>query len=118
MTIASRRKGRIAIYTIANPSAMNALGKNSLKELKEHLTEFNNDPDLWAGIITGEGEKAFCSGFDIREFSTGTFYSAKVRHRQSLARNGDKKAFDCSGKRRGFGRRPRVDVSVRFASSF
>ncbi len=48
---------------------MNALDISAINELQEHLIAFNNDPCLWVGIITGTGEKAFCSGFDINEFA-------------------------------------------------
>ncbi len=69
MTIEFRREGKVGIYTINNPSTMNALDNCTLNDIQEHLIDFNKDPDLWVGIITGKGEKAFCSGFDIGEFS-------------------------------------------------
>jgi enoyl-CoA hydratase/carnithine racemase len=69
MTIEFRREGKIAIFTINNQSTMNALDNLSLNEIQQLLIDFNNDPDLWAGIITGKGDVAFCSGFDLGEFS-------------------------------------------------
>ncbi len=72
MTINFRQEGKIAIYTIENPSRMNSLNNTALGELQEHLMAFNNDSNLWAGIITGSGEKAFCCGFDINSFKEGT----------------------------------------------
>jgi enoyl-CoA hydratase/carnithine racemase len=69
MTLDFRRVDKVSIYTINNPSKMNALDTSSLSKLQEYLIAFNDDPDLWVGIITGSGEKAFCSGFDISEFS-------------------------------------------------
>lgn len=71
MTIEYRREGQIAIYTLDNPSRMNALDSADLNALFELLTLFNKDPDLRVGIIIGKGEKAFCSGFDINIFSSG-----------------------------------------------
>ena len=69
MTVDFRREGKIAVYTINQPFRMNALDMAALNELQEHLVAFNNDPGLWVGIITGTGEKAFCSGFDINELT-------------------------------------------------
>ena len=69
MTIEFCREGKLAFITINNPSNMNALDTAALNELQEDLIAFQNDPNLWVGIITGTGEKAFCSGFDLNEFS-------------------------------------------------
>jgi enoyl-CoA hydratase/carnithine racemase len=30
------------------------------------LDEFATDPEMWVAVITGAGEKAFCSGMDLR----------------------------------------------------
>jgi len=72
MTINFRQEGKIAVYTIDNPAKMNSLDISSLSELQEHFIAFNNDPELWVGIITGSGEKAFCSGFDVNAFIPGS----------------------------------------------
>jgi enoyl-CoA hydratase/carnithine racemase len=69
MTIEFRREDKLAIFTINNPSRMNALDSDALTGLYKLLEEFNNDPGCWVGIITGAGEQAFCSGFDIGGFS-------------------------------------------------
>jgi enoyl-CoA hydratase/carnithine racemase len=31
------------------------------------MSEFRDDPELWVGIVTGAGEKAFCGGADIKD---------------------------------------------------
>jgi enoyl-CoA hydratase/carnithine racemase len=69
MTINFRQEGKIAVYTIDNPSRINSLDISALNKLREHLEAFDSNPDLWAGIITGSGEKAFCCGFDINAFT-------------------------------------------------
>ncbi|MBT9147927.1 MAG: Short-chain-enoyl-CoA hydratase [Syntrophomonadaceae bacterium] len=35
------------------------------------MVDFRDDPDLWVGIITGAGEKAFSAGADIKEMRPG-----------------------------------------------
>ena len=37
------------------------------QELHDAMVDFRDDPDLWVGIITGAGEKAFCAGADIKD---------------------------------------------------
>ena len=43
---------------------MNAQG---MQELHDRLLEFDRDQDLWVGVITGAGDKAFCGGADVKE---------------------------------------------------
>jgi len=61
------KEGRIAILTINRPEAMNAMSVQAWRELNEALIDFRDDPELWVGIITGTGEKAFCAGADIKD---------------------------------------------------
>lgn len=66
MPIEYRQEGRIAIITINRPEVLNALSPEALIELTNVLISFRDDPKLWVGIITGAGEKAFCTGMDLR----------------------------------------------------
>jgi len=65
MAINYVKEGNIATFTINRPEAMNAMNVQSLRELSEAMIDFRDDPELWVGIITGAGEKAFCAGADI-----------------------------------------------------
>lgn len=67
MAIDYVKEGRIAIFTINRPEAMNAMNMEALRELLEAMTDFRDDPELWVGIITGAGERAFCGGADIKD---------------------------------------------------
>lgn len=67
MAIDYEKEGRVAIFTINRPQAMNALNMEAARELSEAMAEFRDDPELWVGIITGAGEKAFCGGADIKD---------------------------------------------------
>lgn len=71
MAVDYEKEGRIAIFTINRPEAMNALNSQVRLELNQALIDFRDDPDLWVGIITGAGEKAFSAGADIKEFRPG-----------------------------------------------
>lgn len=67
MAINYEKEGRIAIFTINRPEAMNAMNMEAIRELHEAMVDFRDDPELWVGIITGVGEKAFCGGADIKD---------------------------------------------------
>ena len=67
MVIDYKKEGKIAIFTLNRPEAFNAQNLQFLKELHEAMVDFRDDPDLYVGIITGAGDKAFCAGADIKE---------------------------------------------------
>jgi len=71
MAVDYEKDGRIAIFTINRPEAMNALNSQVRLELNQALIKFRDAPGLWVGIITGAGEKAFSAGADIKEFRPG-----------------------------------------------
>ncbi len=60
------KKGRIAIVTLNRPERMNALHPPSHVELDEIWNDFEQDPELWVGILTGTGDKAFSAGNDLK----------------------------------------------------
>jgi crotonobetainyl-CoA hydratase len=65
------REGRIAIFTLNRPEVLNAINADLGRELSEALRDFRDDPELWVGIITGAGDRAFSAGADIRGFRPG-----------------------------------------------
>lgn len=60
------RDGHLMIVTLNRPERMNALHPPADFELTKVFDEFEADPDIWIGIITGAGERAFCAGNDLR----------------------------------------------------
>ena len=67
MLIEYKKEGRIATFTLNRPEVFNAQSIKLLNELHDALSDFRDDPDLWVGIVTGAGDKAFCAGADIKE---------------------------------------------------
>ncbi|MFV0275623.1 MAG: enoyl-CoA hydratase-related protein, partial [Parahaliea sp.] len=63
------RRGRVTIVTINRPEAMNALHPPANAELAEIMSEFEQDAEQWVAIVTGAGDRAFCSGNDLKYFS-------------------------------------------------
>ena len=60
------KKGKIGVVTINRPERMNALHPPANFELHEIWNDFERDPDVWVGVLTGAGEKAFSAGNDLR----------------------------------------------------
>lgn len=59
-------KEGIAFITVNRPKSLNAISNDVLDELYDTFQSVNNDPEVKAAIITGEG-KAFVAGADIAE---------------------------------------------------
>jgi enoyl-CoA hydratase/carnithine racemase len=68
----AEREGRILTVTIARPDVLNALHPPANLELQKIFDDFAADPDLWVAIITGEGERAFCAGNDLKFQAAGS----------------------------------------------
>ena len=60
-----KQKGRFYI-TINRPEVYNAVHPPLSRELHEIWNDFLKDPDLWVAILTGEGDKAFSAGNDLK----------------------------------------------------
>jgi enoyl-CoA hydratase/carnithine racemase len=67
MAVDYTKEGKIAIFTLNRPEAMNALNMETMRQFHQALVEFRDDDELWVGIVTGAGEKAFCGGADIKD---------------------------------------------------
>ena len=60
------KQGRLAIVTINRPERMNSLHPPANLELDQIWNDFERDPELWIGILTGSGDKAFSAGNDLK----------------------------------------------------
>ncbi len=58
----------IAVVTIDNPTALNALNAPTLTQLDQIFDKLGGNPEVKGVIITGGGEKSFVAGADISEF--------------------------------------------------
>lgn len=60
------KDGKILLVKINRPEVLNALRGDTFIELEQALDEFADTDDLWVMIITGEGDRSFSAGGDIR----------------------------------------------------
>jgi enoyl-CoA hydratase/carnithine racemase len=65
----------LAELRLDNPAKLNCFTVDMLGQLAGHLEVIEGRPELRAVIVTGEGEKAFCSGADINAW--GGLYPAE-----------------------------------------
>jgi enoyl-CoA hydratase/carnithine racemase len=57
----------VATLTLSNPP-MNVVTLDLTRQLNAALERLSNDADVGALVLTGEGDRAFCAGSDIKEF--------------------------------------------------
>jgi E-phenylitaconyl-CoA hydratase len=67
MGIKFERNDKIAILTIDRPEVLNAMDPETYKALSEAWIEVRDNPDIWAAVITGAGEKSFTVGADLKK---------------------------------------------------
>lgn len=69
-TLKLTREGHIAVVAFNRPDAMNALSTQTAKDLLAALEELELDRDVFAAVLTAEGDRAFCVGADLKERKT------------------------------------------------
>lgn len=62
----------VAFLTLNRPGVMNSLNFGLLRALEKAIMDIRFKTDVRVVIITGAGEKAFCSGADLKERATLT----------------------------------------------
>jgi crotonobetainyl-CoA hydratase len=60
-----REDGHVARVTIDRPGVLNALDGESETELRRIWDELEQRGDIWAVVLSGAGERAFCVGADM-----------------------------------------------------
>jgi enoyl-CoA hydratase/carnithine racemase len=60
-------KNGVILLTLNRPGVMNSLSFDLLRTLQKEVEAIRFMPDIRVVIITGAGEKAFCSGADLKE---------------------------------------------------
>lgn len=65
------RHGNVLVARLNRPEARNALSPTLLAGLGEVVLEAESDVEIRAIVLTGTGDRAFCSGMDLRAFASG-----------------------------------------------
>lgn len=63
------KKGHVGYVTLNRPEADNAIDVETAVALEEVCRKINQDQEVSVVVLTASGQKAFCSGEDLRQFS-------------------------------------------------
>ena len=69
-TILYEKKNWVATVTINRPEVHNCLNLDTLRELGAAFEDASWDDEIAVVVVTGAGERAFCTGADIKEWKT------------------------------------------------
>jgi enoyl-CoA hydratase len=58
---------RVAYVTLNRPERRNAMSYAVMERLVELFGQCDADPEVWAVVLTGTGDRAFCAGADLKE---------------------------------------------------
>lgn len=60
------KRANYAIFTLNRPERLNAVGARMRHDIRAAMDDFNADPAMRVGILTGAG-RGFCVGLDLKE---------------------------------------------------
>ena len=72
-------RDHVATITLNRPEAMNSLNPELRWNLSSHFDEIEQIDDIWLGVVTGAGDRAFCAGMDLKHHSHARDASAEQR---------------------------------------
>ena len=79
--------GHTAVLTLSNPPA-NTWTREALADLTRLVKDLNADREIYTLVVTGEGEKFFSAGADLKLFADGDKAMAR-----EMARNAERYRF-------------------------
>lgn len=65
------QRGAVMVLRLNRPEARNALNAELIGEFGAGLAAAESDAEIRAVVLTGTGDRAFCSGMDLRGFAEG-----------------------------------------------
>jgi crotonobetainyl-CoA hydratase len=69
--VLTERRGHVLLITLNRPAARNAVNLAVTLGLGDALEEAEHDRGIWAVVLTGAGDKAFCAGADLKAVARG-----------------------------------------------
>ena len=70
-TLIYEKKDGIAFLTLNRPERLNSINGTMSRELPQVWADIKQDPDVVVAIVTGSGERALCTGFDMLDAASG-----------------------------------------------
>jgi enoyl-CoA hydratase/carnithine racemase len=69
--VVRERHGNVEIVRLNRERARNAINGATARALESTFDELTEDPEVWAVVLTGTGDRAFCAGMDLKAFASG-----------------------------------------------
>jgi crotonobetainyl-CoA hydratase len=69
--VLTQRRGHVLLVTLNRPEVRNAVNLAVTLSLGDALEEAERDRGVWAVVVTGAGDKAFCAGVDLKAVARG-----------------------------------------------
>ncbi len=82
------KRGHVAYVTITRPAVMNSLHPPASRELAQVWDGFAADDDAWVAVLTGEGDRAFSAGNDLKNTAEMSRLPREQRPDQSMPVSG------------------------------
>jgi E-phenylitaconyl-CoA hydratase len=79
------QRDRVLLITLDRQEKMNALDAGMMAALAETWERVRQDDGIWVAIVTGAGERAFCSGRDLFAGAPGSIEYHRARREQGDA---------------------------------
>lgn len=85
----TEQRGHVWIIRLNRPDVRNCIDGETAALLDAAWVRFRDDPELWVAVVTGAGERAFCSGADLGALDTlGPAADASPSARRYFAAHG------------------------------
>jgi crotonobetainyl-CoA hydratase len=81
--IVTERHGHVLLATLNRPEARNAVNLAVTLGLGDALEQAERDREIWAVVVTGAGDQAFCAGADLKAVARGENLSPEDPERAS-----------------------------------
>jgi len=69
--VVRERRGHVELVRLNRERVRNAIDAATARSLGATFDELTEDPDVWAVVLTGTGDRAFCAGMDLKAFASG-----------------------------------------------
>ncbi len=70
-TLLYEKADGVVTLTLNRPKQYNAFNLQMAGELQQAWSDIKSDPEVVVVVLTGAGEKAFCTGFDVTDVASG-----------------------------------------------
>lgn len=101
-TLLTEKQGHVLRLTINRPEKRNAINDDTILALTAAFEDASRDADIRAIVLTGAGNKAFCSGADLGGGVFDFDYAEPVSNYANLLRAGRKATVPVIGRVGGF----------------